>query len=136
MSDVNAEAGAKPEVEGEQGNGDASLVNTASNSSTSEGSSEPTSANAAASDDNSSAGDAPNGADTLPAVPVTVAAMVSRVEAAALQAFNASNTTEHNLMAWLHTHLTGARAAVAGAEGLEGLSPEGKAILAALKELL
>ncbi|WP_207000717.1 hypothetical protein [Trinickia mobilis] len=62
--------------------------------------------------------------------------LLKRVEAAALRAYQSSNTAEHNLMAWLHTHLTGANAAAAGAGALEGLTDEAKAILADLKNLL
>jgi hypothetical protein len=66
----------------------------------------------------------------------SIAPLTQRVEAAALHAYQSGNTSEHNLMAWLHTHLTGAKAATAGAESLEGLTPEAKSILADLKTLL
>lgn len=62
--------------------------------------------------------------------------LLGKIESLALAAFNSGRTEEHNLMAWLHTHLTGARAASAGADGLEGLTDEAKAILAELKSLL
>jgi hypothetical protein len=81
-------------------------------------------------------GELPNGVSTSLVARATPVAMVSRVEAAALHAYQSGNTTEHNLMAWLHTHLTGAKAATAGAESLEGLTPEAKSILADLKTLL
>jgi hypothetical protein len=91
-------------------------------------------------------GELPNGVDMEPAgdaidvarEPETPALgpLTQRVEAAALHAYRSGNTSEHNLMAWLHTHLTGAKAATAGAESLEGLTPEAKSILADLKTLL
>lgn len=164
MSDVNAtndgaDATKAPETAtaGEQGNGDAgtaaSLDYSAGESQALGAGSSAGSAdsidqgNAAAganqssqqcldSGESTSAGELPNDADTSRVAPVTPAAMVSRVEAAALHAFNVGNTNEHNLMAWLHTHLAGAKAAAAGAGGLEGLSPEAKSILADLKNAL
>jgi hypothetical protein len=91
-------------------------------------------------------GELPNGAGMEPAgdaidvagEPETPALgpLTQRVEAAALRAYQSGNTSEHNLMAWLHTHLTGAKAAAAGADKLEGLTPEAQSILADLKNLL
>lgn len=63
-----------------------------------------------------------------------VLSLLQQVEAAALRAYQIGATEEHNLMAWLRTHLSGALAAVSGAEEL-ALSPEGQAIVAAIKAI-
>lgn len=66
----------------------------------------------------------------LPAPPLLV-----RVEAAARRAFDSGATDEHNLMAWIHSHLSGAQQIVAGADKLS-LTDEAKAIVAEVKALL
>jgi hypothetical protein len=61
--------------------------------------------------------------------------LVAKVESLALAAFNAGRTEEHNLMAWLHTHLTGAQKIAQGADQLN-LSDEGRAAVEKVKALL
>jgi hypothetical protein len=61
--------------------------------------------------------------------------LIARAEDLAKRAFDTGLTEEHNVMAWIHSHLTGARAIVQGAEQLS-LSAEAKAVLAEIKSLL
>lgn len=63
------------------------------------------------------------------------ASLLAKVEALSLAAFNSGRTQEHNLMAWLHSHLTGAQKIVQGSDELE-LSDDARAVVAQVKALL
>lgn len=62
-------------------------------------------------------------------------ALLPRVEAAARRAFDANETAEYNLMAWMHSHLQGLAKLAEGAPEL-GLSDDARAIVTEIKELL
>ncbi|AOJ62480.1 hypothetical protein WJ32_08425 [Burkholderia ubonensis] len=66
---------------------------------------------------------------------LTIEPLIVRVEQLARRAFDAGQTDEHNLMAWLYQHIDALKRAIAGAPGLP-LSDEAKALLAELAELL
>ncbi|KVV12401.1 hypothetical protein [Burkholderia ubonensis] len=81
-------------------------------------------------------GDAINDAPVA-AVAAVVAAipLIVRVEQLARRAFDAGQTDEHNLMAWLYQHIDAMKRAIAGAPSLP-LSDDAKALVDELKGLL
>ncbi|VBD34734.1 hypothetical protein [Burkholderia pseudomallei] len=78
-----------------------------------------------------------SGEVTLLADTATVVAvpLLPRVEQLGRRAFDAGQTDEHNLMAWLHQHIDALKRAIAGAPNLP-LSDDAKALVDELKGLL
>ncbi|MBY4799907.1 hypothetical protein K6W78_07810 [Burkholderia cepacia] len=75
---------------------------------------------------------APPGAE---AAVLTFIPMMVRIEQLGRRAFDAGQTDEHNLMAWLYQHVEALHRALVGAPGLP-LSDDAKALVAELKGLL
>lgn len=76
-----------------------------------------------------------NAPPAVEAAAVAFVPMMVRIEQLGRRAFDAGQTDEHNLMAWLYQHVEALHRALVGAPGLP-LSDEAKALIAELNGLL